>query len=70
MKRPSLPPATIVDGRSLYTSGDMRAYYDLALSTAHDEFTKPDDTITKPASSASIDDISIDDLMNIFGMKK
>lgn len=65
MKRPPLPPATIVDGRSLYTSGDMRAYYDLALSTAPDEFTEPDDTITKSAQTASIDD-----LMNIFGMKK
>jgi hypothetical protein len=64
MKRPPLPPATIVDGRSLYTTADMRAYYDLALSTTHDEFTEPDD-YTQPASSASIDD-----LMNIFGMKK
>ena len=65
MKRPPLPPATIVDGRSLYTSGDMRAYYDLALSTSPDEFIDPDDTITNSASTASIDD-----LMNIFGMKK
>ena len=65
MKRPPLPPATIVDGRSLYTSGDMRAYYDLASSTAPDKFTEPDDTITKSAQTASIDD-----LMNIFGMKK
>ena len=65
MKRPPLPPATIVDGRSLYTSGDMRAYYDLALSTAPDKFTEPEDTITKSAQTASIDDF-----MNMFGMKK
>jgi len=65
MKRPPLPPATIVGVRSFYTAADMRAYYDLALSTVHDEFIDPDVTNTKPASSASIDD-----LMNMFGMKK
>lgn len=64
-KRPPLPPATVIDGRSLYTAGDMRAYYDLALSTTHDEFTDPTETETNPQSSANVDD-----LIKMFGIKK
>jgi len=69
-KRPPLPPATVIDGRSLYTAGDMRAYYDLApqLNDYSDdenndlEVTDPE---TKQESSASVDN-----LMKMFGMKK
>ena len=66
MSRHQLPPATVIDGRSLYTAGDMRAYYDLAINTnAHDEFTDPEVDKTKPESFASVDD-----LMKMFGMTK
>ena len=67
MKRPPLPPATIVDGRSLYTSGDMRAYYDLALTSTCDELNYSDVFDTKPEQT---EDIDVDDLMKIFGIKK
>lgn len=69
MTRPRLPAATVIDGRSLYTAGDMRAYYDLALSSTHDEFEYPDDTEITPGSGSGPTD-SVDDLMKMFGMKK
>lgn len=65
MSRHRLPPATVIDGRCLYTAGDMRAYYDLAISTTHDDGIDPTVTETTPPSSASIDD-----LMKMFGMTK
>ena len=67
MKRHPLPPATIVDSRSLYTSGDMRAYYDLALTPTCDELNYSDVFDTKPEQT---EDIDVDDLMKIFGIKK
>ena len=67
MARPLLPPATIIDGRSLYTAADMRAYYDLALTPTCDELNYSDVFDTKPEQT---EDIDVDDLMKIFGMKK
>lgn len=67
--RPPLPLATVIDGRSLYTAGDMRAYYDLAILSTTDEF--PDEQpeqINETLNEASSK--SVDDLMNMFGMKK
>ena len=67
--RHPLPAATVIDGRSLYTAGDMRAYYDLAWSSATNEF--PDEQpeqINETLNEASSK--SVDDLMNLFGMKK
>ena len=65
MARPLLPPATIIDGRSLYTAADMRAYYDLALTPTCDELNYSDVFDTKPEQTEDIDN-----LMKIFGMKK
>ena len=66
--RPPLPLATVIDGRSLYTAGDMRAYYDLAILSTTDEFPDEQPEINEALNEASSK--SVDDLMNMFGMKK
>ena len=63
VKRHKLPVATVIDGRSLYTAGDMRAYYDLALIP--NETIDPIVSESKPDSS-----MNVDDLMKMFGMTK
>ena len=65
MTRHQLPPATVIDGRSLYTAGDMRAYYDLGKGIIYNESTDHKVNDTNPKSSASVDD-----LMKMFGMTK
>lgn len=67
IRLPPLPTPTIVDGRRLYSAGDMRAY-GLACSEL-DELDEPA-TLAPESISAEDSKAVLDDLMNLFGMKK
>jgi hypothetical protein len=63
MKYPKLPEPTIIDGRMFYTAGDMRTFAKLAIEINSD-FEDDYEPSTQPQNSKSVDD-----LLNIFGMK-
>ena len=78
MTYPPLPPATVVDGRRLYTAGDMRAYGDACVKANNPDSCDwippamqamgeqpPTTQRGKPSYSAAFDD-----LFSTLGIKK
>ena len=78
MTYPPLPPATVVDGRSLYTAGDMRAYGDACVKASD-----PDSCDWIPPAMQAMGDqapatqrdtpgyrAAFDDLFSTLGIKK
>ena len=71
IKPPPLPTPTIVDARSLYTSGDMREYakkYAQATMVAIDVIGSAD--INHSASGQAEKPDVVSELFKCFGMKK
>lgn len=63
MTYPPLPEPTVIDGRRLFTAGDMRAY-GLACADAQRSTPEPDDcTVTNTQPSPEVER-----LFGIFGM--
>ncbi len=62
MRYAPLPEPTIIDGRRMYTTGDMRAFVGACDRLNHPE--DHEDLAVRPS-----DVKSVDDLLNIFGMK-
>ena len=68
MTYPPLPAPTIIDGRRLYTAGDMRAYGDACVKVNDPDscdWIPPTTRRDKPSYSAAVDD-----LFQKMGMKK
>ena len=69
MTYPPLPPATVVDGRRLYTAGDMRAYGDACVDACREvdsEYSKPPTTQRDTPQYGA----AVDSLFSTLGIKK
>ena len=64
MKLPPLPDPEIIDGRRLYTAGQMREYARMCVGLVAQKVTESDPIFSKP----TLDKVA--DLLGIFGMKK
>ncbi len=68
MTYPPLPPATVVDGRRLYTAGDMRAYGDACVKASDPDscdWIPPTTQRDTPRYGAAVDE-----LFSTLGIKK
>jgi hypothetical protein len=61
IRAPRLPPATVIDQRSLYTRADMIEFYRLGFADGRDS----DDVESNPIKPSGC---SVEELMDIFGM--
>jgi hypothetical protein len=68
IRAPRLPPATVIDQRSLYTRADMIEFYRLGYVTGRD--SDDFDPSTADDVPTPSDSKFIDELMGMFGMKK
>jgi len=69
MTYPPLPPPSIIDGRRLYTAGDMRAYGDVCVDAcreADSEYSKPPTTQRDTPRYGA----AVDELFSTLGIKK
>jgi len=67
MTYPPLPTATVIDGRTVYTSADLRSYGRKCYELDRDQ---PDIPKGVFGNRATTDSGAVDFLMGKFGMKK
>jgi hypothetical protein len=66
MTYPPLPQPTVIDGRRLFTAGDMRTYGQACADAERDRLESADYTKSNKASDSQ----DIDFLRGMMGMKK